>query len=205
MMIALHKNARTTPATHEEMAASSETVATLALRYGVSEGPAYKWKGRASSYDASHTPQLLQTTLTPTQETIVFELRKTRPLPLADLLAVTRKILCPQSTRSGLNRCLRLHGVGNLNALKLKEPSQPHQAFKNYEPGFFHIDVKYLPRMPDQTSRRYLFVAIDRATRWMFVQNKSHKTAAAARSFLNVMHKACPIKMQNILTDKGKQ
>jgi hypothetical protein len=34
------------------------------------------------------------------------------------------------------------------------------------------------------------------ATRWVFVQIKSHKTAAAARSFLNVLHKACPINMQ---------
>jgi transposase-like protein len=59
--------------------------------------------------------------------------------------------------------------------------------------------------MPDETSRRYLFVAIDRATRWVFVQIKSHKTAAAAHSFLNALHKACPIKMQKILTDNGKE
>jgi transposase-like protein len=59
--------------------------------------------------------------------------------------------------------------------------------------------------MPDETNRRYLFVAIDRATRWVFVQIKSHKTAAAARSFLNALHKACPIKMQKILTDNGKE
>ena len=46
MMLALHKNSRTTPATRAEIAASSETAATLALRYGVSEGTVYKWKGR---------------------------------------------------------------------------------------------------------------------------------------------------------------
>lgn len=205
MMIALHKNARTTPATRAEIAASSETAATLALRYGVSEGTVYKWKGRDSFNDASHTPQRLQTTLTPAQEQIVVELRKMLLLPLDDLLAVTREFLCPQATRSGLDRCLRRHGVGNLNALKPKEPAQPHKAFKSYEPGFIHIDVKYLPQMPDETNRRYLFVAIDRATRWVFVQIKSHKTAAAARSFLNALHKACPIKMQKILTDNGKE
>ena len=205
MMIALHKNARTTPATRAEMAASSETAATLALRYGVSEGTVYKWKGRDSFHDASHTPQRLQTTLTSAQEQIVVELRKMLLLPLDDLLAVTREFLCPQATRSGLDRCLRRHGVGNLNDLKPKEPAQPHKAFKSYAPGFIHIDVKYLPQMPNETSRRYLFVAIDRATRWVFVQIKSHKTAAAARSFLNALDKACPIKMQKILTDNGKE
>jgi hypothetical protein len=65
MMIALHKNARTTPAIRAEIAASSETAATLALRYGVSEGTFYKWKGRDSFHDASHTAHRLQTTLTP--------------------------------------------------------------------------------------------------------------------------------------------
>ena len=28
-----------------------------------------------------------------------------------------------------------------------------------------HVDVKYLPQMADEERRRYLFVAIDRATR----------------------------------------
>ncbi|MFN8953471.1 MAG: IS481 family transposase, partial [Burkholderiales bacterium] len=48
MMIALHKNARTTPATRAEMAARTETDATLSLRFGVSEGTVYTWTGRVS-------------------------------------------------------------------------------------------------------------------------------------------------------------
>ena len=86
MMIALHKNARTTPAIRAEMAASTETAATLALRYGVSEGTVYKWKGRDSFHDASHTAHRLQTTLTPAQEHIVVELRKTLLGPVLDFV-----------------------------------------------------------------------------------------------------------------------
>lgn len=37
--------------------------------------------------------------------------------------------------------------------------------FGSYEPGFVRMDIKYLPQMPHETARRYLFVAIDRATR----------------------------------------
>ncbi len=48
MMIALHKNARTTPATRAEMAASTDTAATLSLRYGVSEGTPFT-SGRATT------------------------------------------------------------------------------------------------------------------------------------------------------------
>ena len=37
MQIALHKNARTTPAVRAEIAASKETAAVLAQRYGIAE------------------------------------------------------------------------------------------------------------------------------------------------------------------------
>lgn len=59
--------------------------------------------------------------------------------------------------------------------------------------------------MGDQTSRRYLYVAIDRASRWVYLAIKPHKTAAAARPFLNSLHKACPIRTSHILTDNGKE
>ena len=119
--------------------------------------------------------------LTPAQETVVVHLRRTLLLPLDDLLAVTLEFLSPDVSRSGLDRCLRRHGAANLNALKRREPVVAYKAFKSYEPGYVHVDVKYLPQMQDESSRRYLFVAIDRATRWVFVQFKANKTAASAR------------------------
>jgi transposase InsO family protein len=121
-------------------------------------------------------------------------------LPLDDLLAVAREFLNPDLSRSGLDRCLRRHGVSNLNALRPKTPTEPHKAFKTYEPGFLHVDVKYLPQMADKTTRRYLFVAIDRATRWVFVRIMPAKTAANARKFLRDLHRACPIRITKILT-----
>ncbi|WP_419341336.1 hypothetical protein ACM1PE_25140 [Achromobacter sp. PD1] len=185
MMIALHKNARTTPAIRAEIAASGDSAAALAQRFGITEATVYKWKKRTSVHDASHTPHRLQTTLTPAQERVVVELRRTLLLPLDDLLAVTREFICPKATRSGLDRCLRRHGVGNLGDLKPAQPAPVSETFKAYEPGYLHVDLKYLPQMQDENSRRYLFVAIDRATRWVFVQIKKNKTAASAKAFLN--------------------
>lgn len=205
MQIALHKNARTTPAVRAEIAASNEAAAVLAQRYGITEQTVYKWKRRESFHDRSHTAHHLQTQLTPTQEVIVVHLRRSLLLPLDDLLAVTREFLCDKVSRSGLDRCLRRHGVGCINALKPSDPQSPHKAFKSYEPGYVHVDVKYLPQMQDQTRRSYLFVAIDRATRWVFVQIKSNKTAVSAKAFLNALHKACPVKITKLLTDNGKE
>ena len=47
----------------------------------------------------------------------------------------------PKDSRSGLDRCLRRHGVGNLRDLKAKEARPKHSDFKAYEPGHIHIDV----------------------------------------------------------------
>jgi hypothetical protein len=41
-MIALHKNARTTPAIRDEIASSTASAASLAQRFGVSEATVYK-------------------------------------------------------------------------------------------------------------------------------------------------------------------
>ncbi len=75
MMIALHKNARTTPAVRQEIAASSESASILAARYGVTEQTIHKWKQRTVFAERSHTAHRLQTTLSPAQEVIVVHLR----------------------------------------------------------------------------------------------------------------------------------
>ena len=126
-------------------------------------------------------------------------------ISLDDLLAVVREFLNPKASRSGLDRCLRRHGVGNLREMKDKDAKPKHSAFKAYEPGYIHIDVKYLPQMQDETKRCYLFVAIDRATRWVFIRVYSNKTAANARRFLRDLERACPIRIRTILTDNGKE
>jgi transposase InsO family protein len=146
-----------------------------------------------------------ETTLTAAQEAVAVALRQTLLVSLDDLLAVVREFLNPKVSRSGLDRCLRRHGVGNLRDLKAKTPKPKHKPFKFYEPGYLHIDVKYLPQMAGQTSRRYLFVAIDRATRWVFVRIFNAKTAVNARRFLRDLERACPLRTRTILTDNGKE
>jgi len=205
MMLSLHKNATTTPAIRGQIAASDEPASVLAGRYAVTLDTIYRWRGRVSFEDRSHTAHQLATTLPPAQEAVAVELRRMLLLPLDDLLAVTREFLNPDVSRSGLDRCLRRHCVSNLNALRLRTPAEPHKTFKAYAPGFLHVDVKYLPQMADETTRRYLFVAIDRATRWVFVRILPAKTAANARRFLRDLHKACPIRIVKILTDNGKE
>jgi len=175
----------------------------LARRVGVSVSTIARWKKRSSVEDAWHTPQRLQTTLTPAQESVVLALRTTLGLSLDDLLAVVREFIHPTITRASLHRMLKRHGVSSREARRVERPKA--KPFKAYEPGFVHVDVKYLPQMADETSRRYLFVAIDRATRWVFVRIYASKSAANARRFLKDLHKAAAFRIRTILTNNGKE
>ena len=105
-------------------------------------------------------------------------------------------------SRLGLDRLLRRRGNSRLPVAHRRRRAHTSRS-KAYEPGYTHIDVKYLPQMADEASRRYAFVAIDRATRWVFIAIKSHKTAAA-RLFLSAVAKAAPMKIRTLLTDNGR-
>jgi transposase-like protein len=200
MLIHLHSQATTTPKVRAIIQSSDEPAWVLAEQYGITEQTVWKWRKRDSVNDRSHTAHRLQTTLTPAQEAVAVALRKTLLVSLDDLLAVVREFLNPNVSRSGLDRCLRRHDVGNLRDLKIKTARPKPNGFKAYEPGYLHIDVKYLPQMANQTSRRYLFVAIDRATRWVFIRIYNSKTAANARRFLRDLERACPLRIRTILT-----
>jgi Integrase core domain len=68
-----------------------------------------------------------------------------------------------------------------------------------------HINIKYLRQMPDETQRRYLFVAIDRATRWVFVHIYPDQSQASSCDFLWWLHQVAPMKIAKVLTDNGSQ
>ena len=79
------------------------------------------------------------------------------------------------------------------------------KTFKDYAPGFVHVDIKYLPQMRDETTRRYLFVAIDRATRWVYLRLYGDQSEASSTDFLRRLHAAAPMRILKMLTDNGSQ
>jgi IS30 family transposase len=179
----------------------------LAAELGVSVSTVRRWRQRTSVADLPHTPHRLRTTLSPAQERLVVELRQLLELPLDDLLVVTREFIHPEVSRSGLARCLSRHGLEDLRTLKAQRTAVqaiPAKSFKAYEPGYVHVDVKYLPKLND-APRQYLFVAIDRASRWVYVAVKPNKCAHTAKAFFRAVIQAAPFKIQKLLTDNGKE
>lgn len=204
MMIALHKNATTTPAIRAAIQSASGSDYELARQFKLSRDTIRKWRKRDTVLDGSHTAHRLQTTLNAGQEALVVYLRSALRLSLDDLLAVIREFIEPAMSRSALDRLLRRRGINRLPPSPAPSATAA-QPFKAYEPGYVHVDVKYLPQMADEHERRYVFVAIDRATRWVFIVIKNHRTAAAARSFLNALAKAAPFKIRTLLSDNGTE
>jgi transposase InsO family protein len=206
-MSQVHPLARTTPRTRSEIRSSPDSLSGVAERYNITVATVRKWKGRDDPQDRSHRPHKLSTTLTPAQELLVVELRRTLLLPLDDLLVVTREFINADVSRSGLDRCLRRHQVSDLRSLQpeIEGQARPLKTFKDYEPGYLHIDIKYLPQMPDETHRRYLFVAIDRATRWVYMRTYRDQTEVSSTDFLRRLKQAAPMRIKTILTDNGSQ
>lgn len=206
MLIRLHQNATTTPAIREHLRTRPKGVKTLARELNLNVATVRQWRGRDSTEDASHRPHRMQTTLSPAQAALVVELRRTVLLSLDDLVAVTRAHLHPDASRAAIGRLLKREGVSRLADLVPAEEgaAAPKKTFKDYAPGYLHVDLKALPRMPDEAAGTYLGVAIDRASRWVYFEILPDKTAQGTQGFLERLAESCPFQIEKRLTDNGK-
>ena len=149
----------------------------------------------------------MRTTLTAAQVAVVVSRRTTLLLPTDDLLAITREFINPAVSRAGLGRCLRRHSVSQLTDLVTQESDGPatKKTFKNYKPGFIHIDIKYPPQMPDETVRRYLFMVERFNGRIREIVGQTRFASAAELestllSYLNIHNNSIPQRALNHMT-----
>lgn len=209
MQIRLHANATVTPSQRRYIYENRHRpTAQLHREMGLTYKTVKRWKNREDGQDASSRPHNTNSSLLDWQEALVVDLRTTFLLTLDDLLILCRKFIIPTLSRSALLRCLKRHNVNDLNALLPVEDNgdnKKKKTFKDYEPGYIHVDVKYLPKMPDEENRKYLFVAIDRASRWVYLDIFPDKSAKSAETFLMDVVEDFPGKITKLLTDNGKE
>jgi transposase-like protein len=199
MELNLHANAATTPKTRAYIQRSKKSVADLAEELGVAETTIRRWRGRTTVEDRSHTPKHLSTSLTTTEEALVIELRTSLQLPLDDIVEVMRRCIRPELSRSAIHRCLQRHGIS-----RRAKPDKPTVGiFEQATVGFIHIDLKHLPALERRKS--YAYVAIDRATRYVYVEVHAKRDAATSASFLKRFLAHFPYPVHTILTDNGSE
>src|SRR6201998_2971485 len=194
----LHGSATTTEAVRRAIQHSQESLRTLASRYGVNQKTVAKWKRRTSVADLPTGPsEPKSTVLSAGDEAIIVAFRKHTLLPLDDCLYALQATI-PHLPRSPLHRCLQRHGIGRLPDVDGDKPAR--KKFKSYPIGFFHIDIAELHTAE---GKLYLFVAIDRTSKFAFVQLVQQATRVTASAFLVALVAAVPYKIHTVLTDNG--
>jgi transposase InsO family protein len=196
----LHGSATTTEAVRRAIQNSQESLRTLAKRYGVNQKTVRKWRNRASVADLPTGPKEKRSTvLSADEEAILVAFRRHTLLPLDDCLYALQATI-PHLTRSSLHRCLQRHGISRLPETEGDKPAK--KKFKAYPIGFFHIDIA---EVQTAEGKLYLFVAIDRTSKFAFVQLAEKATRVTASAFLVALVEAVPYKIHTVLTDNGIQ
>jgi transposase len=204
-MLAIHPNARTTPAVRAEIARSAEPTGELARRYGVSTETVRKWRKRGATdcRDRSSRPRRLPWKASEEERAVVCALRRATGFPLDDLTFVVAHFL-PHLDRDNVYRILKAAGLSRRPAAAA--PRREAGTFGEYGLGFVHVDVKHLPKLRTaggEWRKRFLFVAIDRRSRLVHLAVRDDETEASARAFLGEALAAFPFRVTHVLTDRG--
>jgi transposase InsO family protein len=193
----LHGCATTTEAIRRAIQHSQESLRGLARRYGINPKTVAKWKKRTSVVDQATGPKDARSTvLSIEDEAIVIAFRKHTLLPLDDCLYALQATI-PHLTRSSLHRCLQRHGISRLPEV---EDKAIRRRFRTYPIGYFHIDIA---EVRTAEGRLYLFVAIDRTSKFAFTELHAKATTRVAADFLRALIQAVPYKVHTVLTDNG--
>ena len=158
-----------------------------------------KWRQRPSVEDLPMGPRDARSSvLSIEEEAICVALRKHTLLPLDDCLYALQASIA-HLTRSSLHRLFQRHDISRLPSV---EGEKTRKKFKAYPIGYFHVDIA---EVRTGQGKLYMFVAIDRASKFAFVELHDRATRRNASEFLKRLIKAVPYKIHTVLTDNGVQ
>ena len=91
----------------------------------------------------------------------------------------------------------------NISRLPETQGDKPaKRKFKSYPIGYFHVDIA---EVRTEEGKLYLFVAIDRTSKFASAQLHEKAKRWTATHFLKALIKAVPYKIHTVLTDNGIQ
>ena len=176
----LHGSARTTEAVRRAIQHSQESLRALAKRYGINPKTVAKWKTRDHQpliADGAQRAEIDRPDARKKRRSSSLFVRHTL-LPLDDCLYALQATI-PHLTRSSLHRCLQRHGIRRLPEVEGDKPAK--KKFKAYPIGYFHIDIA---EVQTAEGKLYLFVAIDRTSKFAFVELHAEPNGRTAADFL---------------------
>src|SRR6267142_6089284 len=181
----LHGCATTTEAIRRAIQNSQESLRALSKHYGINPKTVAKWKKRGSVADLPTGPKdPKSTSLSLEDEAIIVAFRQHTLLPLDDCLYALQPSI-PHLTRSSLHRCLQRHGISRLPEVEGDKAKK--QKFATYPIGYFHIDIA---EVQTEDGKLYMFVAVDRASKFDYAELHPRATRTIAKDFLDNLTKA---------------
>ncbi len=191
-----HSNAVTNLHIRSEIRNSNLTNLELADKYNTSIATISKWKNRVTLADNTSAPSHINYALSDIEQSLITSIRKTTWLPLDEVW----EMMLEQNTTITRSSVYRTFCRNNVNKVP-QEKKDKAKKFKEYQPGYLHIDVTYLPKFDGV--KYYLFVAIDRATRTLYFEVYDAKTSENTESFMNNCLEFFPFQITHVLTDNG--
>ena len=195
-----HGSATTTHAIRAAIQRSQTLTAALSREFAINPKAVAKWRKRETVEDHKTCPKDPRSTvLSEAEEAMVVAFRLHTLLPLDDCLYALQPSI-PHLTRSALRRCLQRHGISRLSDVEGDKPKR--QPFKRYPIGFFYLDIA---EVQTAEGKLYLFVAIDRASKFAVAQLVEKADKRTAWEFLEHLLEVVPYRIHTILTDNGIQ
>src|SRR5450755_3393965 len=190
----LHGSATTTEAIRRAIQNSQAGLRALSKRYGINQKTVAKWRKRTSVADLPTGPKKPKSTvLSIEEEAIIVAFRKHTLLHLDDCLYSLQATI-PHLTRSSLHRCLQRHDISRLPEVEGDKPKRGK--FSPCPIGYFHIDMA---EVRTEQGKLYMFVAIDRTSKFAFVELHENSRTATSRDFLLRLIDAVPYKIHTVL------
>jgi len=195
-----HGSATTTHAVRAAIQRSQASLAALSQELGINPKTVAKWRKRTTVEDLKTGPREPRSTvLSECEEAMIVAFRRHTLLPLDDCLYALQPTI-PSLTRSALHRCLQRHGISRLPDVEGDKPKR--QRFKRYPIGYFHIDIA---EVQTAEGKLYMFVGIDRTSKFAVTQLVQKAGKMAAAQFLRDLIATVPYRLHTVLTDNGIQ
>ncbi len=135
------------------------------------------------------------TVLTPADKAMAVAFRRHTLLPLDDCLYALQATI-PHLTRSSLHRLFQRHDISRLPAIETDKSGK--KVFTKYPIGYFHIDIA---EVRAEEGKLYMLVAIDRTSKFVFVELHERVSRRTAAHLLRRLIEAVPYKTHTVLTD----
>jgi transposase InsO family protein len=191
-----HSNARTNVHFRSIIHNSSSSSLELSKKFEISKNTVSKWKNRTVFEDKSSRPDTIEYSLTYDEKLILIHFRSSTWWALDEIVELVYSDNA-KTKRSAVYRLFKANGINTIP----QEKKEQAKKFKEYSPGYLHLDVTYLPKI--NGIKRYLYVVVDRATRLMYYKIYDNKTAVNTKEFILEAMDFLPFNITHILTDNG--